>query len=101
MGSGAAAAISLAVKQLSSALASRPCAASGPSGLRLEVPFDAEQRHQMLRAAALELEDVGLVVSNVADSLCQTGPSPSSRQRRSVWRLTCQRSATSFSVITG
>ncbi len=34
--------------------------------VRLEVQIDAEQCHQMLRAAGFELEEVSLVVTNVA-----------------------------------
>ena len=35
----------------------------------LELTVDAEQRHQVLRAAVLELEDVGFVVADVAEQL--------------------------------
>ena len=38
------------------------------------LPFDAEQVHQVLRTAALELQDVGFVVPNVAEQLVPDRP---------------------------
>ena len=67
----------------------------------LELTVDTEQGHQVPSTAELEIEDVGFVVADMAEQLAPNRSFIIDRQRRSVLRLTCQRSARCFSVIPG